>query len=81
MWVESAELRETMDGDVARLPDKRRRVCVLADREGLSTKESAEPLDIAPAGVKVRLHRARLLRREHLTVYFSGRQTPERSTR
>ncbi len=68
--VLSAELHQAMDEAVALLPDKLRAAFILRDLEGLSTKEAAEALDISPASLKVRLHRARLLLRESLATYF-----------
>ena len=37
----------------------------------MSTKEAAEVLNISASNAKVRLHRARLLLREHLADYFN----------
>ena len=70
----TGELRQTMAEAVASLPDSLRAAFVLRDLEGLSTKEAAEVLGISPGSLKVRLHRARLLLREHLAVYFEGRE-------
>jgi len=64
------ELRQTMDEAVSTLPEPLRAAFVLRDLEGLSTKEAAEALDVSPGNLKVRLHRARLLLREHLAGYF-----------
>jgi RNA polymerase sigma-70 factor (ECF subfamily) len=66
----TGELRNVMDQAVARLPDTLRAAFVLRDLEGLSTKEAAEALGIAPGTLKVRLHRARLMLREELAAYF-----------
>lgn len=65
------ELRHAMDEAVAELPESLRSAFVLRDVEGLSTKEAAEVLDISEGSLKVRLHRARLLLREHLQTYFA----------
>ena len=43
----------------------------------MSTKEAAEVLNISPSNAKVRLHRARLLLREHLANYFSEKDQAE----
>jgi len=67
----TAELRKTMDEAVSNLPDILRATFVLRDLEGLSTRETADVLDISPGSVKVRLHRARMLVRQHLMPYFS----------
>jgi RNA polymerase sigma-70 factor (ECF subfamily) len=69
------ELRQAMDEAVATLPEPLRAAFVLRDLEGLSTKEAAEALDISPNNLKVRLHRARLLLREHLAAYFYDKPT------
>ena len=47
-----------------------RAVFTLRDIEELSTKETAEILNISESAVKVRLHRARLALREQLANYF-----------
>ncbi|MEW5960240.1 MAG: sigma-70 family RNA polymerase sigma factor [Chloroflexota bacterium] len=66
----SDELRQAMNEAVSTLPEPLRAVFILRDMEGLSTQEAAEALDISPANLKVRLHRARLLLRERLAAYF-----------
>ena len=65
------ELSRVMDEAVDSLPDTLRAVFILRDLEGLSTKEAAEILNISPANLKVRLHRARLILREYLDDYFN----------
>ncbi|RME97083.1 MAG: sigma-70 family RNA polymerase sigma factor [Chloroflexi bacterium] len=67
------ELRQVMDDAVDRLPDSLRAAFVLRDLEGLSTKEAAAALNITPSNLKVRLHRARFLLREQLSLYFNDR--------
>ncbi len=67
----SDELNQIMAQAVYSLPDTLRSAFVLRDLEGYSTKEAAEALDISPANLKVRLHRARLLLRKRLAAYFS----------
>ncbi len=69
--VLSDELRQAMDTAVAMLPDTLKAAFVLRDLEGLSTRDAAEILNISPNSLKVRLHRARLILREHLQAYFS----------
>jgi RNA polymerase sigma-70 factor (ECF subfamily) len=46
----------------------------LRDIEGFSTSETAQILNLSPANVKVRLHRARLYLREKLKGYFANEQ-------
>ncbi len=71
----TGELNKVMDEAVDLLPDKYRTAFVLRDLEGLSTKEAAEALEISSSNLKVRVHRARLLLREHLAVYFKERRS------
>jgi RNA polymerase sigma-70 factor (ECF subfamily) len=73
----SGELQQVMDQAVEELPEQLRAVFVLRDLEGMSTKEAAEVLDISAGNAKVRLHRARLLLREHLANYFSEKKQAE----
>jgi RNA polymerase sigma-70 factor (ECF subfamily) len=57
--LERKETRMTVRRAIEDLPDGYRTVLVLRDIEELSTREVATMLDITPAAVKVRLHRAR----------------------
>jgi RNA polymerase sigma-70 factor (ECF subfamily) len=52
---------------IARLPDLYRDAFVLRDLEEMSTADVAETLDIDPAAVRQRVHRARLLLRGYLS--------------
>lgn len=73
------ELREVLDQGIEQLSEGQRLVFVLRDVEGFSVAETAESLGISQANVKVRLLRARLALREHLTLKFgddSKRQPP-----
>lgn len=65
--VERNETQRLLDDALARLDEKHRIVFVLRDVEGLSVKETAEALSLSEANVKMRLLRARLQLREHLT--------------
>ena len=58
---------------IARLPDAYRDAFVLRDLEELSTSEVASVLGIAPAAVRQRVHRARLLLRGYLNELAEGR--------
>lgn len=73
--AERAEVRHLLDQALAELDDKYRVVFVLRDVEGLSTKETAELLELTEANVKVRLLRARLLLRERLTAALGDEAT------
>ncbi len=65
--VERNETRRLLEDALAQLDEKHRLVFVLRDVEGLSVRESADALGLSEANVKVRLLRARLQLREHLT--------------
>jgi RNA polymerase sigma-70 factor (ECF subfamily) len=69
----SSEVREHLDLAVDNLPTSLKVVFILRDIEGLSTRETANVLDISETAVKTRLSRARLRLREELTSYFSER--------
>ncbi len=75
------EVRAQMDAAVAALPESLRAVFVLRDIEGLSVQETADVLGISVPNVKTRLHRARLMLRESLSVYFKGRRTSDEGRR
>jgi RNA polymerase sigma-70 factor (ECF subfamily) len=66
----TAEGRLRLDQAAERLPESLRIVFVLRDIEGLSTRETAEVLNISEMAVKTRLSRARLRLREDLTNYY-----------
>ena len=70
-WPENlladAEVTAALDDAIAALPEKFRIVFVLREIEGLSTEETAEITSLSLSATKVRLHRARLFLREHLT--------------
>lgn len=64
------EREKQIEGAIARLPDDYREVFVLADVEQLPNAEIADILGLSLPAVKSRLHRARLMMRDHLTPYF-----------
>ena len=68
------ELAGAINRGILSIPKKYRMVIVLRDVEGFSTSETAQILNISPANVKVRLHRARLYLREQLKGYFENEQ-------
>jgi RNA polymerase sigma-70 factor (ECF subfamily) len=68
--VLNRELAGTLKTAILELPQKYRLVLLLRDTEGFSTAETAEIMNITPANVKVRLHRARLYLRDKLKDYF-----------
>ncbi len=66
------ELSETLHQAIMALPEKYRLVIILRDMEGFSTTETAQILNLSPANVKVRLHRARLYLRDKLKGYYEN---------
>ncbi len=64
------ETSQLIEAAIAELPDMYRDVYVLADIEGLPNAEIAELLGLNVAGVKSRLHRARLMMRQALAPHF-----------
>ena len=66
----TSEGRSRLDEAANRLPTSLRVVFILRDIEGLSTRETAEVLEISEMAVKTRLSRARLRLREDLSEYF-----------
>jgi RNA polymerase sigma-70 factor (ECF subfamily) len=72
-FFDSAEAQAELDLAIGRLPESLRAVFLLRDVEGLSTEETAGVLDISISAAKVRLHRARLQLRQHLSAYFGER--------
>jgi RNA polymerase sigma-70 factor, ECF subfamily len=62
----NAGLRGRLRRALSEVPRPYRVVVVLREIEGLSTREVAEVMGISEANVKTRLHRARVLLREHL---------------
>ena len=70
-YLTEAEIKAELDRAIATLPPKLKAVFMLREIEGLSTRECAEVLDISESATKVRLHRARLLLREQLAMYFA----------
>jgi RNA polymerase sigma-70 factor, ECF subfamily len=66
----SSEGRAHLDEAVNKLPYTLRIVFVLREIEGLSTKETADVLELSETAVKTRLSRARLRLREELSVYY-----------
>lgn len=61
-----SELRQELDAALRRLPKTLRIVLLLRDVEALSTRETAEVLDLGESAVKMRLSRARAQLREAL---------------
>jgi RNA polymerase sigma-70 factor, ECF subfamily len=66
----STEGRAHLDEAVNKLPSTLRIVFILREIEGLSTKETADVLELSETAVKTRLSRARLRLREELSIYY-----------
>ena len=60
------ETRRLLEQAIGRLPGKYRSVYMLREVEEMNTAETASCLQISESNVKVRLHRARLLLKDHL---------------
>lgn len=71
--LDRRELARKAQEAVDRLPDLYREAFVLRDLEELSTAEVAQVLDVEPATVRQRVHRARLLVRGYLSDVAEGR--------
>jgi RNA polymerase sigma-70 factor (ECF subfamily) len=69
----SAEVREQLHAAAQTLSPALQSTFVLRDLQGLSTKETAEILEVSESAVKTRLLRARLQLREELSTYFGER--------
>ena len=69
----SAEARVNLEHVIEELPHSLRVVFLLRDIEGLSTRETADVLELSEGAVKTRLSRARLQLREMLSVYYRDR--------
>lgn len=70
--LNSAEIVSTINTAIDQLPDRLRTVFILREIEDISTKEVATILELSVSNVKVRLHRARLVLREDLSVTFGS---------
>jgi RNA polymerase sigma-70 factor (ECF subfamily) len=69
----STEARANLDRAIGTLTPNLRAVFVLRDIEGLSTRETAQVLDISEMAVKTRLSRARMALRDELSGYYRER--------
>ena len=69
----SSEAQDHLNWSVQQLPETLRVVFLLRDIEGLSTRETAEVLELTETAVKTRLSRARMQLRELLSGYYAER--------
>jgi RNA polymerase sigma-70 factor (ECF subfamily) len=77
----STEARGHLDEAVNRLPYSLKIVFILREIEGLSTRETADVLELSETAVKTRLSRARLRLREDLSGYYAERMQGETNGR
>jgi RNA polymerase sigma-70 factor (ECF subfamily) len=68
--AEEGEMHHLVERAIASLPEIYRDVLVLADIEGLPNAEIGQLLGMSLAGIKSRLHRARLMVRGRLAPHF-----------
>ncbi|MFN2147922.1 MAG: RNA polymerase sigma factor [Anaerolineales bacterium] len=69
----TSEAQAQLDQAIHELSSALRAAFVLRDLQGLSTRETAEILEISESAVKTRLLRARLELRDKLSAYFGDR--------
>lgn len=70
----NSELREQLEEGLELLPANLKTAVVLRDVQGLTNEEAAEVLGISVSSLKARLHRGRVLLREHLQGYLVQNQ-------
>ena len=66
----SGELREVVETGLQSISADLRAAIVLRDVQGVSTEEGAEALGLSVSAFKSRLHRGRLLLRQHIDGYL-----------
>lgn len=69
--IERSETLALVRSKIDELPEQFREVLMLRDIEGLDTEQSARFLNMSPAAVKTRLHRARQALRSLLDPHFT----------
>src|SRR5262245_47026180 len=69
-----AEMRRTLVSALREMPPLYRVPVILRDVEGLTTEEASAVLRVKEQTLKSRLHRGRLMLREHLTDFAGGLQ-------
>ncbi len=70
----NTELREHLQDGLDMLAEKLKTAVVLRDVQGLSNEEAAEVMKISVSSLKARLHRGRVLLRQHLQEYLNQHQ-------
>ena len=72
------EMRERLIGALGHLPAVYRVAVILRDIQGLSTEEASAVLHVKPQTLKSRLHRGRLILREHMAEFAGALTLHER---
>ena len=72
------EMRERLIEALQKLPEVYRTPVILRDIQGLSTEEASVVLHVKPQTLKSRLHRGRLILREHLADFAGALTLHER---
>jgi len=67
-----AEMRKTLVSALKEMPVLYRAPVILRDVQGLSTEEASAILHVKEQTLKSRLHRGRLMLREHLSDFAGG---------
>jgi RNA polymerase sigma-70 factor (ECF subfamily) len=70
--VMRAQMRQRLIGALTHLPQVYRIPVILRDIQGLSTDQASAVLRVKPQTLKSRLHRGRLILREHLGEFAGG---------
>ncbi len=70
----NSELRQHLEERLELLPPNLKTAVVLRDVQGLSNEEAAEVLNISVSSLKARLHRGRVLLRQHFQEYVAQNQ-------
>jgi RNA polymerase sigma-70 factor (ECF subfamily) len=73
-----SEMRERLIGALRHLPEVYRIPVILRDIQGLSTEEASAVLRVKPQTLKSRLHRGRLILREHMSEFAGALTLHER---
>ena len=66
------QMRDRLIEALTHLPEVYRVPVILRDIQGLSTEEASAVLKVKPQTLKSRLHRGRLMLREHLADFAGG---------
>ena len=77
-YVHRREMREQLIAALTTLPEVYRTPVVLRDIQGLSTEEASQILHVKPQTLKSRLHRGRLILRQHLGDFAGALTLHER---